>query len=146
MISFFLIVNRTGQTRFSRYYQSDIIKDRPTFELQVARSCITRKQSQTLFFSLKEHKIVYRTYASLYFIIGCDPEDNVFSLLELIQFSVECMDQYFEKVTELDLVYNLEKVHMIMDEIIVKGLILETNHDRVLDLVYALDHKKVSTT
>ncbi|KAI9364571.1 clathrin adaptor complex small chain-domain-containing protein [Pilaira anomala] len=89
---------------------------------------------------------VYRTYASLYFIIGCDPEDNEFSLLELIQFSVECMDQYFEKVTELDLVYNLEKVHMIMDEIVVKGLILETNHDRVLALVYALDQKKLSTT
>lgn len=46
MISFFLIVNRTGQTRFARYYRSQSLKDRPTFELEVARSCITRKQSQ----------------------------------------------------------------------------------------------------
>ncbi|KAI7893606.1 AP complex, mu/sigma subunit [Mucor mucedo] len=140
MIQFFLIVNRTGQTRFARYYQND--PENPTFELQVARGCITRKPSQTLFFSLKEHKIVYRVYASLYFIIGCEPQDNEFSLLELIQFSVECMDSYFEKVTELDLVYNLEKVHMIMDEIIVKGLILETNHDRVLALINGLAQKK----
>lgn len=139
MIRFFLIVNRSCQTRFARYYQRDAEnKDRPTFELEVARACITRKTSQTLFFSLKEYKIVYRIYASLYFIIGCEPEDNEFSLLELIQFCVECMDKYFEKVTELDLVYNIEKVHMIMDEIIVKGLILETNKERVLASVYAL--------
>lgn len=42
--------------------------------------------------------------------------------------------------------YNLEKVHMIMDEIIVKGLILETNHDRVLASIRALAHKEVGTT
>jgi hypothetical protein len=40
--------------------------------------------------------------------------------------------------TELDLVFNLEKVHMIMDEIIVKGLVLETNQERVLASVNAL--------
>lgn len=44
MIQFFLIVNRTGQTRFARYYET--IPEKPAFELQVARACITRKPSQ----------------------------------------------------------------------------------------------------
>ncbi|KAI8047235.1 AP-4 complex subunit sigma-1 [Gilbertella persicaria] len=132
MIRFFFIINKSCQTRFSRYYQN-LVHDRPSFELQVARQCITRKPNQTLFFFMEGYKIVYRVYASLYFIIGCDSEDNEFSLLELIQFCVECLDRHFDKVTELDFLFNLEKVHMIMEEIIVKGLIIETNHKRVLN-------------
>jgi hypothetical protein len=42
------------------------------------------------------------------------------------------MNQKFEKVTELDLVFNLERVHMIMDELVANGLVLETNQERVL--------------
>ncbi|KAI9480492.1 MAG: adaptor-related protein complex AP-4, sigma 1 [Benjaminiella poitrasii] len=135
MIRFFLIVNRSCQTRFSKYYDEQsqpAEEDGGMFELEVARQCITRKTTNTLFFSMKQYKIVFRVYASLYFIIGCNPEENEFSLLELIQVFVECLDQYFDKVTELDLVFNLEKVHMIMDEIILKGLLLETNQERIL--------------
>ncbi|KAK4514609.1 uncharacterized protein ATC70_002208 [Mucor velutinosus] len=142
MIRFFLIVNRSCQTRFARYYQNILIQDKATFELEIARQCITRKQNQTLFFSINQDKIVYRVYASLYFIIGCDPEDNEFSILELIQNCVECLDHYFEKVTELDLVFNIEKVHMIIDEIIVQGLIVETNQERVLASMRALANQK----
>lgn len=47
MIQFFLIVNRTGQTRFARYYQTT--SEKPTFELEIARACITRKPSQVIF-------------------------------------------------------------------------------------------------
>jgi AP-4 complex subunit sigma-1 len=49
MIRFFLIVNKSCQTRFARYYEQDEPNDRPTFELDVARGCITRKQSQVTF-------------------------------------------------------------------------------------------------
>jgi AP-4 complex subunit sigma-1 len=55
MIRFFLIVNRSCQTRFSRYYQNTFIRDRPTFELEIARQCITRKQNQVL--AIKQDKM-----------------------------------------------------------------------------------------
>ncbi|KAI8993604.1 AP complex, mu/sigma subunit [Pilobolus umbonatus] len=136
MIHLFLIVNRSCQTRFVKYYSE--VKDRATFESEVAKTCFTRQGNQCLFFSIKDMKIVYRHYGSLCFIIGCNKEDNEFSLLELIQLCVETMDEYFEKVTELDLLFNLQKVHMILDEIIVKGSIVETNHDRILIPIYAI--------
>ncbi|CEJ00633.1 hypothetical protein RMCBS344292_14685 [Rhizopus microsporus] len=59
-------------------------------------------------------------------------------MLELIQLCVETMNQTFEKATELDLVFNLEKVHMIIDEVIAKGLILETNQQRLLNFMGSL--------
>jgi len=41
-------------------------------------------------------------------------------------------------------VFNLEKVHMIIDEMIVQGLIVETNQERVLASMYALANQKTS--
>ncbi|KAL1931714.1 hypothetical protein VTP01DRAFT_9857, partial [Rhizomucor pusillus] len=134
MITFCLIVNRQCQSRFARYY-GGIPKDRSAFERDVARRCIIRKPGHCHFFSTDDvGKIVFRRYASLYFIFGCDSEENEFALLELIQNCVETMDAYFENVTELDLLCNLEKVHWIMDDIVAKGLVGETNRERILEI------------
>lgn len=46
--------------------------------------------------------------------------------------------------TELDLVFNLEKVHMIIDEMIVQGLVVETNQERVLASMCALANQKTN--
>ncbi|KAL0090651.1 putative AP4 complex subunit sigma [Phycomyces blakesleeanus] len=139
MIHFVLIVNRRCQTRFSRYYNdNEITKQKSGFELEIARKTVIRKPGQCLFFKHGKYTIVYRIYASLYFVVGCDEQENEFGILESIQAWVEAMDCYFEKVTELDLVFNLEKVHMIMDEIVLKGSLAETNQERVLAPIYAL--------
>ncbi|KAI9031020.1 AP complex, mu/sigma subunit [Phycomyces nitens] len=138
MIHFVLIVNRRCQTRFSRYYNKDDIDIPATFELEIARKTVIRKAGQCLFFKHATYTIVYRTYGSLYFVVGCDEQENEFGILECIQAWVEAMDCYFEKVTELDLVFNIEKVHMIMDEIVLKGSLAETNQERVLAPIYAL--------
>ena len=44
--------------------------------------------------------MLYRRYASLYFIIGIDNDDDVneLSYLELIHNLVETLDKYFENV------------------------------------------------
>ena len=48
--------------------------------------------------------MIYRRYASLYFIIGIDidQEINELSMLEFIHNMVETLDKYFENVCELD--------------------------------------------
>ena len=48
--------------------------------------------------------MIYRRYASLYFIIGIDIDEeiNELSLLEFIHNMVETLDKYFENVCELD--------------------------------------------
>ena len=44
---------------------------------------------------------MYRRYASLFFIVGCDDE-NELAILEFIHTFVETLDRYFENVCELD--------------------------------------------
>lgn len=40
---------------------------------------------------------------------------------------VETLDKCFENVCELDIIFHCDKVHYILDEIIMGGMVLETN-------------------
>ena len=62
------------------------------------------------FIDYKEYKIVYKRYASLYFITVVDKADNELIILELIHSFVEVLDKYFGNVCELDLIFNFHKV------------------------------------
>jgi AP-4 complex subunit sigma-1 len=52
--------------------------------------------------------------------------------LEFIHNLVETMDKYFENVCELDIMFNLEKAHYIINEMILCGYIIETNKALIL--------------
>ena len=84
--------------------------------------------------------MIYRRYASLYFIIGADNNDHVNELayLEFIHNLVETMDKYFENVCELDIMFNIEKAHFILDEMVMAGYITENNKPNILNTVIAV--------
>lgn len=56
--------------------------------------------------------------------------------LEFIHNLVETMDKYFENVCELDIMFNLEKAHYIINEMIMCGQIIETNKALILSNTY----------
>ena len=45
---------------------------------------------------------------------------------------VETLDHCFENVCELDLIFHVDKVHNILQEICVGGMVLETNMSEIL--------------
>jgi AP-4 complex subunit sigma-1 len=95
---------------------------------------------QCSFFEFRGFKVVYRRYASLFFIVGVEGEDeNELSILEFIHALVETLDRYFENVCELDIMFNLEKAHFILDEMVMNGCIIEANKNNVLAPVALLD-------
>jgi AP-4 complex subunit sigma-1 len=89
--------------------------------------------AQCSFYEYRGYKVVYRRYASLFFIVGVEGEDeNELAILEFIHALVETLDRYFENVCELDIMFNLEKAHFILDEMVMNGCIIETNKTNVL--------------
>ena len=78
-------------------------------------------------------KIIYRHYATLYFVFAVDQSD--LGILDLIQVFVESLDKCFENVCELDLIFHSDKVSYILDEIIMAGMVLETNINHILTSV-----------
>lgn len=59
--------------------------------------------------------MVYRRYASLFFLVGVDEEENELAVLEFIHAFVESLDQYFGNVCELDIMHYLGTVHFIRE-------------------------------
>ncbi|KIM85500.1 hypothetical protein PILCRDRAFT_817529 [Piloderma croceum F 1598] len=82
-------------------------------------------------------RVVYRSYATLYFVFVVDGAESELGILDLIQVFVESLDRTFENVCELDLVFHFDEVHHILAEIIQGGLVLETNVEEIDSSVQA---------
>ncbi|KAI5455092.1 Sigma-adaptin 3A [Naganishia albida] len=74
-----------------------------------------------------ELRVIYRHYATLYFVFVVDGAESELGILDLIQVFVESLDRSFENVCELDLIFHFDEVILVLSEIIQGGLVLETN-------------------
>ena len=61
--------------------------------------------------------------------------DDLTLNLFCISVFVETLDKCFENVCELDLIFHSEKVHAILDEIVMGGMVLETSMESILKSV-----------
>lgn len=87
---------------------------------------------QTLSSYCIDTKVVYRRYASLFFIAGCDSTDNELITLEIVHRYVEQMDKYYGNVCELDIIFNFQKAYFILDELLIAGEMQESSKKNVL--------------
>lgn len=76
--------------------------------------------------------MIYRQYATLYFVFWVDESESELGILDLIQVFVESLDSCFESVCELDIIFNMEKVQYILQEIVMGGMVLETDMKSIL--------------
>ncbi|KFZ47647.1 AP-4 complex subunit sigma-1 [Antrostomus carolinensis] len=135
MIKFFLMVNKQGQTRLSRYYEHVEINKRTVLEAEVIKNCLSRSKDQCSFVEYKDFKLVYRQYAALFVVVGINETENEMAVYELIHNFVEVLDKYFSRV----IMFNLDRVHIILDEMVLNGCIVETNRNRILAPLFVLD-------
>lgn len=146
-IQFLLLVNKQGQTRLAQYLNFMSIAERTALEGEVVRKCLQRRDTDCSFIEHLNYKLVYRRYASLFFIVGLSgggvgAETNELSILEFIHCVVETLDKYFENVCELDVMFNSEKAHFILEEMVANGNVVETNKTNVLQPVLLMDQSK----
>lgn len=86
-----------------------------------------------------DSKVVYRRYASLFFIAGCASTDNELITLEVVHRYVEQMDKYYGNVCELDIIFNFQKAYFILDELLIAGEMQETSKKNVLRCISQQD-------
>lgn len=84
-IKFILMVNKQGQTRLARYYDWVSIQERVALEAEIIRRCLSRTEAQCSFIEYRGYKVIYRRYASLFFVVAVDnDEENELAILEFI--------------------------------------------------------------
>lgn len=76
-IKFILMVNKQGQTRLANYYDWLSIDERSAMEAEIIRKCLSRTEMQCSFMEYRGMKVIYRRYASLFFIVGAEPDEEV---------------------------------------------------------------------
>lgn len=148
-IRFFLLQNRQGKTRLSKWYVPAPVPatasinageaEKVRIEADVHRLITSRDKKYTNFIEYNNYKLIYRRYAGLFFTIAVDLTDNELSYLETIHLFVELLDSYFSNVCELDIVFNFNKVYSILDEYILAGEIQESSKREILDRVRLLE-------
>uniref|UniRef100_A0A2R9C0I0 Arpin n=1 Tax=Pan paniscus TaxID=9597 RepID=A0A2R9C0I0_PANPA len=84
-----------------------------------------------------DYKLIYRHYATLYFVFCVDSSESELGILDLIQVFVETLDKCFENVCELDLIFHMDKVHYILQEVVMGGMVLETNMNEIVAQIEA---------
>ncbi|KAL6523582.1 hypothetical protein OROGR_017185 [Orobanche gracilis] len=75
-IRFVLMVNKQGQTRLAQYYEYLNLEERRALEGEIVRKCLARNEQQCSFVEHRNYKVVYRRYASLFFLVGVDNEET----------------------------------------------------------------------
>ncbi|KAJ0394959.1 hypothetical protein P43SY_000857 [Pythium insidiosum] len=139
-IRFFLLQNRQGKTRLSKWYvppPDDQGKTR--LEGEIHRLVVGRDAKHTNFIEFRSYKLIYRRYAGLFFILGVDVNANELLCLETIHLFVELLDQQFSNVCELDIVFNFNKVYSMLDEYILGGEVQETSKREMLERIRELE-------
>ena len=147
MIKSIIIVNNQGETRIVKFYEGELSD---TDRQKIIRDCfsaVSRRSDNVCnflegkdlpYWKDNKHgtvKLVYRHYATLYFIFVVDESESELGILDLIQVFVETLDKCFENVCELDLIFHSDKVHYILDEIVMGGMVLETNITKIIEAI-----------
>ena len=142
MIKGIIIVNNHGKPRLVKFYQS---VESESLQQSVIRRVFSQVAARPdSFCNYLEGivpewgdniKLIYRHYATLYFVFAVDQQESDLGILDLIQVFVEALDKCFENVCELDLIFHSDRVHYILDEIVMGGMVLETNIHAVLQSV-----------
>ena len=137
MIKAVIVINNYGQPRLLKFYEFIEFAKRE----QIIRECfnIVSRRPDNVCNILEETKtwgkgtkLIYRHYATLFFVFVVDDSESELGILDLIQVFVEALDKNFENVCELDLIFHLDRVHFILDEVIMGGMVLETNLGEIM--------------
>ncbi|KIJ56812.1 hypothetical protein M422DRAFT_22950 [Sphaerobolus stellatus SS14] len=139
MMSYILLVSRQGKVRLAKWFTTLPPKTKAKIVKDVTQLVLARRTRMCNFLEYKDSKVVYRRYASLFFVCGITAGDNELVTLEIIHRYVEVLDRYFGNVCELDLIFNFQKAYAILDELIIAGEIQESSKKTVLRVVAQSD-------
>ncbi|KAL9630340.1 MAG: hypothetical protein Q9204_004773 [Flavoplaca sp. TL-2023a] len=138
-INYLILLSRQGKVRLAKWFTTLSPKDKAKIIKDVSQLVLSRRTRMCNFLEYKDTKVVYRRYASLFFIAGCSSTDNELITLEIVHRYVEQMDKYYGNVCELDIIFNFQKAYFILDELLLAGEMQESSKKNVLRCISQQD-------
>ena len=116
MIRCLMLINRRGLIRLVKWFDMAHIPDKDKYMREVAITVIGRSSKLCNFMEWGEYKIIYKRYASLYFITLCDKDE------------------------ELDIIFNYHKAYFVIEEIVSAGFLQESDKKAIIQALKGLDN------
>lgn len=138
-IQFLFLISRQGKNRLSKWYQTILQKEKAKIIRELSTIILSRRAKMCNVLEYKDMKIIYRRYASLFFVIGVNSDDNELIGLEIIHRFVEQMDKLYGNVCELDIIFGFNKAYYVLDELLIDGYLQESSKKEVLKRVNQQD-------
>eukprot|EP00899_Mesostigma_viride_P006779 jgi/Mesvir1/16101/Mv08393-RA.1 len=141
MIHAVLVINNLGKPRLTKFYEASLRRSVQTQQALISDSfAAVSSRSDGLStildnvsaFLSPDVKLVYKHFATLYFLFFIDDLESELATLDLIQVFVETLDACFPNVSELDLAFNFPKAHAVLDEIICGGMVIASEKASIL--------------
>ncbi|KAJ7102174.1 AP complex, mu/sigma subunit [Mycena belliarum] len=139
MIKYMLLLSRQGKLRLAKWFNTMNAKAKARIVQDLTQQVLARRPRMCNVLEYKDTRVIYRRYASLFFVCAIDQTDNELLTLEIIHRYVEVLDRYFGNVTELDLIFNFQKAYAVLDELIIAGEFQESSKSAALKLVAETD-------
>ncbi|XP_061835662.1 AP-1 complex subunit sigma-3b isoform X3 [Nerophis lumbriciformis] len=124
MMRFLLLFSRQGKLRLQKWYTPMSDREKKKIIRDMTTAVLARQPRSCNFLHWKDLKIIYKRYASLYFCLAIENQENELLALE---------------VCELDIIFNFEKAYFILDEFLMGGEIQETSKQIVNRSIEASD-------
>ncbi|PWW72170.1 Adaptor protein complex sigma subunit [Tuber magnatum] len=138
-IRYLILLSRQGKVRLAKWFTTLSSKDKSKTIKDVIQLVLSRRTKMCNFLEYKDTKVVYRRYASLFFVAGIDSSDNELITLEIVHRYVEQMDKYYGNVCELDIIFNFQKAYYILDELLIAGEMQESSKRGLLKCIAQQD-------
>jgi|ERR1711914_44826 len=132
MIHSVMIFNRQGRTRLEKWYTATSQKQKSKVVRNLTEMIPRRPSRFSNIIEMSDIKVVYKRYASLFFVLVIDTNENELDCLNIIHTIVELFDKHFNNVCELDIVFEFQQAYHILDEFILGGYIQESSQAEVL--------------
>ncbi|XP_034040005.1 AP-1 complex subunit sigma-3-like isoform X2 [Thalassophryne amazonica] len=136
---FLLLFSRQGKIRLQKWFTPTSDREKKKILRDMTTMVLARQPRSCNVLQWKDLKIIYKRYASLYFCLAIENQENELLALEVIHRYVELLDKYFGNVCELDIIFNFEKAYFILDEFLLGGEVQETSKQSVARAIDAAD-------
>ncbi|KAF5762331.1 putative adaptor protein complex, sigma subunit [Helianthus annuus] len=151
MILAMIVINNQGKPRLAKFYNYTPVEQQQHIIRSIYSVLCLQPENVTNFiegasFLGPDTRLVYKLFATLYFVFVFDSSENELAMFDLIQVYVETLEKCFNNVCELDIVLNYSKMHTILDEMILGGQVVETNSEKVMQAVEEISKLEKVTT
>ncbi|XP_018010901.2 AP-4 complex subunit sigma-1 [Hyalella azteca] len=143
MLYFLVIASKESAVLFTHRFNPQLCPCHPAGLASVIEKCMvdsrTEKPENFVEDTNESRTLVYRWFGACMLIASADSDDNLLQVYEFLNLYLSALSQYFPNLSRHTIIQNPAKLHIVLEEMVIGGVIVETSPAHALSIVRLLD-------